>query len=80
MDIDTARSNVRSAFRIAADLQALLPFLKQRCDADEYRTYAMDIAKAVDAVNVALLDRSIKAFPELVREIEQQIDAQGRYV
>ena len=79
MDIDTARFTIRPAFRISGDLQALLPSLKQRCDAGEYREYAMAIANAIDAVHVALLNRAIKRFPELEHEIEKQISAHGRY-
>lgn len=80
MDIDTARSTIRNAFRISGELQTLLLFLKRRCDAEEYGDYAVGIARTIDTMNVALLDRTIKAFPELEREIEEQISAHGRYV
>lgn len=80
MDIDAARFVIRNAFRVSSDLQALLPFLKQHCDSGEYREYALDIAKAIDAVNAALLGRTIKAFPELEHEIEERISAHGRYI
>lgn len=80
MDIDAARFTIRNAFRISGDLQALLPFLKRRCDADEYKEYATAIAHAIDLVNVALLNRTIKVFPELEREIEERISGHGRYI
>jgi len=77
MDIDTARTTIRSAFRMACDLQALLSLLKQRCSADEHRRYAIDVARAMDAINVALLDHAIKAYPELESEIDERVSTQG---
>lgn len=79
MDIDTARATVRSAFGISSDLQALLPILRRGCGVDEYKEYAIDIARAIDAVNVALLHKALKAYPELEREIERRISTQGRF-
>ncbi len=79
MDIDAARHTVRQSFQIARELQSLLPFLKERCDTNEYRQYAVDIAKAVDAVSVALLNKAIKDYPELKDEIESRIATYGRY-
>lgn len=80
MDIDVARHTVRHAFRVARELQDVMAFLKERCSADEYRQYAADIATALDAVNVALLSRTIKSHPELEREIDRQISTCGRYL
>lgn len=79
MDIDTARTTIRSAFRISGDLQELLLFLKERCSAVEYRQYVIDIARAIDAVNVALLNKAVKAYPELESEIEERIAVDGHY-
>lgn len=80
MDIDTARHVVRQSFQIARELQELLPFLKERCDTAEYQQYAMDIAKAIDAVSVALLNKAILAHPKLKDEIEGWISAYGSYL
>lgn len=80
MDIDTARHVVRQSFQIARELQELLPFLKERCDAAEYQQYAMDIAKAIDAVSAALLNKAVRAHPELKDEIENRIAAYGSYL
>jgi hypothetical protein len=79
MDIEAARHTVRQSFQIARELQSLLPFLKERCEATEYQQYAVDIAKAVDAVSVALLNKAIKDHPELEDEIESRIAVYGRY-
>jgi hypothetical protein len=80
MNIDVARYMVRQSFRIARELQDVMALLKECCGADEYQQHATDIAGAIDAVNVALLNRAIKAFPELEREIESQLTACGRYL
>ncbi len=80
MDIDVARYTVRQAFRTARELQDVMSFLKERCDPAEYKDYALDIAKAIDAVTVALLNRAVKAYPELEKEIEAKIGAYGRYL
>jgi hypothetical protein len=77
MDIDTARTTIRGVFRISSDLQELLFLLKQRCSADEYRQYAIDIARVIDGINVALLDTAIKAYPELESEIDERISTRG---
>jgi hypothetical protein len=80
MDIEVARHTVRQAFRTAWELQDMQQFLKERCSAEEYQQYAADLAKAIDAVSVALLNRAMKAHPELEREIEDQIACYGRYL
>ena len=80
MDIEVARHTVRQAFRTAWELQDTMQFLKERCSAEEYQQYAVDIARAIDAVSVALLNRATKAYPELESEIENQIATYGRYL
>jgi hypothetical protein len=80
MNIDVARHMVRQSFRVARELQDVLALLKESCSADEYRQHATDIAGAIDAVSMALLNRAIKVHPELKREIDHQIAACGRYL
>jgi hypothetical protein len=80
MDIETARHLIRQSFQVARELQGLLPFLKERCNAAEYQQYAMDIAKAVDAISAALLNKAIRAHPELKDEIEGRISVYGSYL
>ena len=80
MDIETARFTIRTTFTVSKDLQDALRILKERCSPENYKQYAIDIAKAIDAVNVALLSKAIKAYPELEKEIEAQINAHGRYL
>jgi len=80
MDIETARYTVRTAFKVSGDLQEVMQILKERCSPEDYKPYAFDIAKAIDAVSVALLNRAIQAYPELESEIENRISVHGRYL
>ena len=80
MDIEVARHTVRQAFRTAWELQGTMQFWKERCSAEEYQQYAADIAQAIDAVSVALLNRAMSTYPELKEEIESQIAIHGRYL
>jgi hypothetical protein len=80
MNIDVARHTVRQSFRIGRELQDALVFLKERCEPEDYKQYAINIATAINAVNTALLKKAIKAYPNLEREIEDQISAYGRYL
>ncbi len=80
MDIETARYTVRTAFKVSRDLQETMRLLKERCSPEDYKEYAFDITKAIDAVSVALLNKAIKAYPELELEIEERIAATGQYL
>jgi hypothetical protein len=73
MQQDIAWRIIQAAFRCASDLQVLLKFLKENCDADEYRHYALGIAAAVDSINVQLTDRVLSAHPELANKIESDL-------
>lgn len=79
MDIELARELVRTAFRSSAELQALLPMLKQRCDEEEYKSYALGIAAAIDTIGVGLTNKALAAHPGLVGEIEANLEKQGRF-
>lgn len=80
MNVDLARHTVRAAFRIGRELQDVMALLKQHLPEDQYRGYAADIAGAVHAANVALLDRPLAARPELAAEIDASIARYGRYL
>ena len=78
MDDDLKWQIVRVAFRNSRELQDLLGQLKQHASDDEYQTYAMGIARAIDAINEALLNPVTAAHPELVDRIEAELNARGR--
>jgi hypothetical protein len=77
MDIDTARNVIQAAFRAAGELQSLLPVLKERCSADEYKLFMRGIAAAVDGINVGLTNRALSSHPELAGEIESNLARSG---
>jgi hypothetical protein len=79
MDIELARQVVRTAFSSSAQLQTLLPVLKQRCSTDEYRDFALGIAAAIDAIGVGLTNKAIATHPGLAGEIESSIAQHGRF-
>jgi hypothetical protein len=79
MEIDLARDLVRTAFRISADLQNLLPEIRKQCPDAEYRELARGIAQAIDSVGVALTNKALSAHPELKQEIDAKISESGRY-
>jgi hypothetical protein len=79
MDIDLARHVVRVAFRAMGDLQGLLGVLEERCSPEEYKSLALGIAEAIDAIGVALTNKALSAHPALAAEIDAAIARQGRY-
>jgi hypothetical protein len=78
MDIDTARHVIRTAFHTAGELQDLLRLLKERCSAEEYKTYAIGIATAIDGINVGLTNKILSSHPEFANEIEANLTRSGR--
>jgi hypothetical protein len=79
MDIELARTMVRTAFDTNRMLQTILPMLKAGLAEADYRASAHDVAVAIDHVNTALLARAIAAHPALEREIDDAIREHGRY-
>ena len=80
MDIEIARHLIRGAFRRSGELSALLPLLKEHCDAEEYKNYAQGIAAAIHGINIALIDKATTNFPDLENEMESYITKYGRYL
>ena len=79
MEIEVARDVVRAAFRSSSELQQMLAFLKGRCRPEEYQVYARNIAAAIDAIGVSLINKTLAEHPELKSEIEASIAKTGRY-
>jgi hypothetical protein len=78
MDSTLAWDLVRVSFRVARELQELLPRLKEQCSAEDYQDYARGIAGAIHGVNTALLDKAIASHPELAARIEADLADFGR--
>lgn len=80
MDDKLARHLVRTAFRASRDLQETLSLLKRQLTDDEYKPYAVAVAAAVDAINLALIERPLTGRPDLRAEIEESLGRHGRYL
>ena len=78
MDSKLAWHLISASFRVAGELQALLPQLKEQCSAEEYKGHARAIAGAIHGVNTALIDRTLAAHPELLDRIEAELAEFGR--
>ena len=65
MDEELSWQIVRVAFRSSRELQELLKLLKDHASAEEYRVYAAGVARAIDAINDALLNPVTSAHPEI---------------
>lgn len=79
MDLETARTVIKTALESAAALQQLIPLLKASCTPTEYRDLARGIAQALDGIGINVLERAFAAYPELRAEVDASIAATGRY-
>lgn len=77
MSPETGWEAVRVAFRCGRELQNLLPRLKADCEPQDYRMFLTGIAKAIDAINVELIDRTLRLHPQLKARIEAHLDRDG---
>lgn len=73
MDIRTAREIVDAAFRSGAELQAMLPVIRERCPREEYETYAKAIAACLAEVSLQVMNRLLAEHPVLEDEIEARM-------
>jgi hypothetical protein len=73
MDIELARDVLRGAFSSARELQKLLPLLKQRCEPDEYQTYAKAIAAVLAEISLEVVNKVLAAYPALEAEVEASL-------
>ena len=56
----------------------LLSLLKEQCSPEEYRDYVAGIARAIDAINDALMNKAIASHPQLTNRIEADLAEFGR--
>jgi hypothetical protein len=78
MDSKLAWHLIGVSFRVAGEVQELLPRLKEQCSAEEYKGHARAIAGAIHGVNTALIDRALAEHPELEDRIEAELAEFGR--
>jgi hypothetical protein len=80
MQFDLARHVARAAFRSSRELSELVPFLKERLDECEYKSYAKAIGMVVAAIQVDLVNKLMADHPALKSEIESHLAEYGRYL
>jgi hypothetical protein len=79
MNIEIAREIVRASFRSTRELGNLILDLKRSLSAEEHQIYAKAIATAIATIQLEVLNKATAQFPELEKEIEEKIEATGRY-
>jgi len=80
VNIDLARHVARAAFRSSRELSELVPFLKDRLDAEEYTMYAKAIGSVIAAIQLDVMNKLVTDHPVLEAEIEAGIAKYGRYL
>jgi hypothetical protein len=80
MEKELAWHLIRATFRSTAELQALIPLLKEHCGEKEYKIYGRALARAIDKINVELANRIFSSHPELKAEVESKISKYGRVI
>jgi len=78
MKPDIARHVLRAAFRSAAELQQVLPLLKENCTAKEYDEFRTGIATAIATVGDEVTNRILAANPGLSKEVDEEMKRYGR--
>jgi hypothetical protein len=68
----------RVSFRTAGELQDLLSLIREQCSHEEYRGYVAGIARAIDAINDALMNKAIASHPEIPNQIGSDLAKFGR--
>lgn len=77
MKAETGWEAVRAAFRCGRELQGLLALLKADCTPQEYKAFSASIARAIDTINVELIDRTLDLHPQLKGRIEAELTRNG---
>lgn len=80
MNDELARHLARVAFRTCRELRDALDLLRSRLPPDKYEPHAREVARAIDAVMTALIERPLADRPAIRAEIEASIARHGRYL
>ena len=80
MDKNIARHVARVAFRSAANLTDLVPFLKEHCQETEYKMFLKALAKASATINLEVSQKVFAAYPELEQEFNETINKYGQLI
>jgi hypothetical protein len=66
------------SFRVNREIQDLLSILKGHCSPEEYEDIAQGIARSINAITTALIDKAIASHPELANRVEADLAKFGR--
>jgi predicted aconitase len=77
MKTELARHIALTAFRSSANLNDLIPLIKEHSTEDEYRKYLDAIAAVSGEIAMRILKNIYAEHPEIEGEIDRRIDAYG---
>jgi hypothetical protein len=78
MDKDLAREIIRTAYCSGNELGALISMLKARCNAEDYKYFARQVAMAIDGIHGALVDTVVSRYPVLEAEMQANLARTGQ--
>jgi hypothetical protein len=78
MNKEVARFLANTAFRSSANLADLVSFMKEHCSVEEQKIYSIAIATAMTSIQMEVLGKLYKEFPEIEEEFQRQIEKYGR--
>lgn len=77
MEKDLARIVALTAFRSSADINNLIPLLKEHCSEEECRNFGVAIATASAGISQEILQKIFALYPEIAVEFDKQISKYG---
>ncbi|HXE53155.1 MAG TPA: hypothetical protein VN541_09075 [Tepidisphaeraceae bacterium] len=78
MTNDATRLILHAAFQSAAELQRILPTVKEHCSAAEYDDLRLKVATAIAAIGDEITNPLLAANPGLSKQIDDEIKRYGK--
>ena len=78
MERELAKLIALTAFRSSAEINNLVPILKEQCSDADYRSFAMAIASASTEIGQQLLNKVYSLYPDIKGELEARVKKYGR--
>lgn len=80
MDRDLAKHVVTVGFHSLSLIEGLIPLLKAHCTDAEYNEYLTSIASVCATMTNEVFNKVFQAYPDLEKEVEQQIQKYGKFI
>ena len=77
MDNELARHIAVTAFRSSANMNDLIPLLKEHCSNDEYQVYLEAISAISGDIAYKFLKKIYDEHPDIEKDIDNRIDKYG---